>query len=269
MSQSALRPRDADALRAELRSLSTSSGVPIVFGGEVHEDALLLSEFVGTWTNGLKGLLLPPKSGLGGRVMDLLRPLAISDYYSSSSITHQFDRPVSDEGIRSVVAAPVVVDGVARAVLYAANRGAALVGDRTTDLVVQACRRLAHEIRIRDEVDRRTRLLEGLHTTTEAPQLTEELREINAELRSLAQSVEDSGIQRRLRNLSERLARAISGEPATGDPIALAPREVDVLAQVALGCSNSEVARRLSLRPETVKSYLPQRDEQTRCGFAS
>jgi len=36
----------------------------------------------------------------------------------------------------------------------------------------------------------------------------------------------------------------------------LAPRERDVLAQVALGCSNAEAGRKLSLLPETVKSYL-------------
>ncbi|MBT2675680.1 response regulator transcription factor [Streptomyces sp. ISL-14] len=36
----------------------------------------------------------------------------------------------------------------------------------------------------------------------------------------------------------------------------LSPRELYVLAQVALGCSNTEVGRRLSLLPKTVKSYL-------------
>ena len=29
-----------------------------------------------------------------------------------------------------------------------------------------------------------------------------------------------------------------------------------MLAQVALGCTNAEAAERLSLKPETVKSYL-------------
>jgi DNA-binding CsgD family transcriptional regulator len=36
----------------------------------------------------------------------------------------------------------------------------------------------------------------------------------------------------------------------------LSARELDVLAQVALGCSNREAGARLSLRPETVKRYL-------------
>jgi DNA-binding CsgD family transcriptional regulator len=36
----------------------------------------------------------------------------------------------------------------------------------------------------------------------------------------------------------------------------LSPREVDVLACVALGATNADVAERLGLRPETVKGYL-------------
>ena len=47
---SLLRPRDTDALRAELRHLATETSLPLAFGGEVHGDTLLLSEFVGTRT---------------------------------------------------------------------------------------------------------------------------------------------------------------------------------------------------------------------------
>ncbi|MBO0805653.1 MAG: response regulator transcription factor, partial [Nocardiopsaceae bacterium] len=36
----------------------------------------------------------------------------------------------------------------------------------------------------------------------------------------------------------------------------LSPREIDVLREVGLGCSNAEAAHRLALRPETVKAYL-------------
>ena len=49
-------------------------------------------------------------------------------------------------------------------------------------------------------------------------------------------------------------AQAYSPEEPPCTP--LSPRELDVLAQVALGCTNSEAAQRLSLKPETVKSYL-------------
>jgi len=54
---------------------------------------------------------------------------------------------------------------------------------------------------------------------------------------------------------ADRLATALGGNtPAVSTP--LTTRELDVLAQVALGCTNSEAAQRLSLKPETVKSYL-------------
>jgi DNA-binding CsgD family transcriptional regulator len=61
-------------------------------------------------------------------------------------------------------------------------------------------------------------------------------------------------LQNRLRELADRLAGALAATPPGAAP--LSPRELDVLAQVALGCTNSEAAQRLSLKPETVKSYL-------------
>jgi DNA-binding CsgD family transcriptional regulator len=54
--------------------------------------------------------------------------------------------------------------------------------------------------------------------------------------------------------LADLLARALSGDAPESSP--LSAREVDVLAQIALGCTNAEAAQRLSLKPETVKSYL-------------
>ncbi|WP_406280579.1 LuxR C-terminal-related transcriptional regulator [Nocardia sp. NBC_00881] len=251
-----LRPRDGDALRAEIRWVASEAGVPVVFGGEVHGDALVLSEFVGTMTNGLRGLSVLRTSGLGGRVMDSGRPASVADYRNASSITHHYDGPVAGEGIRSVLAVPVVVDSRSRMVLYAATRGASPLGDRTADLVVRAGRRLATEITLRDEVDRRLRLLElTTPSAGTAPAVTEELRDIHAELRGVASSAEDDRLRGRLHAVCERLARVLVGEPAPDSP-KLSRRELDVLSQVALGCTNQEAAQRLSLGPETVKSYL-------------
>lgn len=251
-----LRPRDGDALRAEIRWVANKAGVPVVFGGEVHDDALLLTEFVGTVTNGLRGLTVLRTSGLGGRVMDMRRPASVADYRNAAEITHHYDGPVSGERIRSVLAVPVVVDDRSRAVLYAANRGGTPLGDRTADLVVAASRRLATEITIRDEVDRRLRLLEMTTPAPEtAPAVAEELREINAELRGAARSAEDERLRERLHSVCERLTRVLIGDPPADAP-RLSRRELDVLSQIALGCTNQEAAQRLSLGAETVKSYL-------------
>ncbi|WP_319460721.1 response regulator transcription factor [Micromonospora sp. RTP1Z1] len=57
---------------------------------------------------------------------------------------------------------------------------------------------------------------------------------------------------------TDRLAgAATSSDRAPAAPAnPLSPRETDVLACVALGCTNADVAEQLGLRPETVKSYL-------------
>ncbi len=43
------------------------------------------------------------------------RPLSVADYRNASTITHDYDAPVLTEGIRSVLAVPVIVDGLPRA----------------------------------------------------------------------------------------------------------------------------------------------------------
>ena len=141
-----LRPRDADALRAEMRHVASVAGVPVMFGGEVHDDTLLLTEFLGTRTAGLRGLAVRPSAGLGGATVVARRPMSVADYRRASTITHDYDAPVLGEGIRSILAVPVVVGGQARAVLYGAYRSAAPVGDRTADVMVASARRLSHEL---------------------------------------------------------------------------------------------------------------------------
>ncbi len=252
-----MRPRDADAVRAELRHIAVETSLPVTFGGEVRDDALLLTEFVGTRTSAMRGLAVRPNAGLGGATIVARRPLSVADYRRSSSITHDYDGPVLSEGITSILAVPVVVDGRARAVLYGAYRAAAPIGDRTADAMVASARRLATELRIRDEVDRRMRLREAqLANFGDAVAGAEQVREVHAELRRLAaDSTAAPAARTQLRDLAARLGRALSGDsPTVSSP--LTERELDVLSQVALGCTNAEAARRLSLKPETVKSYL-------------
>lgn len=248
-----LRPRDADALRAELRRIASTTGLPVTFGGEVFDRTLLLSEFVGARTSGLRGLAVRPNSGLGGATVVAGRPLSVSDYRRDLTITHDYDGPVLGEGIHSVLAVPVVVDGEARAVLYGAQRSPAPIADRTAEFIVTSARRLATELRIRDEVDRRLRLREAAQAgTANGMAGAEQVREVHAELRRLAADSPDGPT---LRALADRLAAALGGDvPAVETPLTV--RELDVLTQVAMGCTNAEAAQRLSLQPETVKSYL-------------
>lgn len=257
-----LRPRDSDALRSELRHIAAASGVPVVFGGEVSAQTLRLTEFRGTRTRALDGLLIPIRSGLGGRVLEQRTPAAVSDYGSARSITHDYDQPVLGEGLKSILAVPVVVAGASRAVMYAAVRERGPLGDRVAQAMIKASERLSYEFTIRDEVDRRVALLharpvrsESAATTRRRTEHEESLREVHAELRVLATSTRDASTRTRLAALSDRIAAEGSSLADAAD-ITLTAREIDVLAQIALGCSNALAAERLSLRPETVKSYL-------------
>ncbi|MGW2566126.1 LuxR C-terminal-related transcriptional regulator [Streptomyces sp. NPDC001537] len=252
-----LRPDDRDALRQALRQLHDRSDIPVLFGGQVENRLLSLSQFIGVRTAGLRGLSVRAETGLGGRVLITGRPAKVSDYRSARSITHDYDRPVLTEGIRSVVAMPVVVSGAVRAVLYGASRGPDPLGDRAADAVADASRRLAAELAIRDEVDHRLRLLDATRGSAAEGQQgvpLEELRQVHAELRRVAQQVPDEDLRGRLLDMAGRLAGQ-STAPSSPGP-RLTARELDVLSQVALGCNNAETGRRLSLLPETVKAYL-------------
>jgi DNA-binding CsgD family transcriptional regulator len=259
-----MRPDDADAYRSVLRLVRRHTELPIVFGGSFSDGSLVLSEFIGTLTDGMHGLHVLPGKGMGGYVLEHRRPYTVNDYGTAKTITHDYDDPALGAGICAIAAAPVTVGRAVRGVLYAAIRSAFPLGDRVTDALVEGSRRLAGELTIRDEVDKRVRLLENAGSapspaSSEAPS-QEELRELHTELRSIAQRLEDGALRERLCRACDRFASLGSAQPAPHEPAAaaqqLSPRELDVLGNVALGCSNKEAAQRLSLRPETVKAYL-------------
>lgn len=260
------RAHDADAFRHALRLARRRTGVGCVFGGEVGEGTLRLTEFTGTLTDSMRGLRVGSGRGLGGYVLAHQRPLAVNDYVPARAITHDYDSPVRQEGIRAIVAAPVTVRGGVRGVLYAAVRDAAPLGERTSVALMNSAVQLAAELAVRDEVERRVRLLESATGAAPDPAppspTADALRDLHAELRGIAHEIEDTALRDRLRHACDRFlaAEAVSAEQDGSGPVAhrprLSPRELDVLSYVALGCTNAETARYLSLEPETVKAYL-------------
>lgn len=251
-----MRPSDNDALRSGLRELRGATGLPVVFGGVADGENLVLTEQLGTRTDGLRNLRVLPSCGLGGRVFVEQKPVTVNDYASARSITHDYDVPVVGEGLRALVAAPVVVRGDTRAMVYGAVRERVRLGQRLVDVVSGAARGLARELDVRDEVDRRVRLLQAERCEPRGlgAREVEELRDAHAELRSIAEAVADADLRGRVRAVGESIAAlgARPGAPA----VLLTERERDVLSQVALGCTNGEAAGRLAIGAETVKAYL-------------
>jgi DNA-binding CsgD family transcriptional regulator len=246
---------DEDALRGAVGRLQRTAKTSVAFGGRVQHGALRLSQFAGTRTSLLRGLAVRPDTGAGGRSWTRSQVMVVDDYRNSASITHDYDGPVLAEGIRSVVAAPVVVTGQTRGILYAAVREPTSLGSRVQGVVAAQAQALARELEVRDEVDRRVELLSGRRTQTGGDSdVLERVRHAHAELRELTATVGDPGLRDRLGQIGAML----NGDAKSAGPQRplLSPRELDVLCLVALGCSYSEVARRLFLLPQTVKSYM-------------
>ncbi|MGW3286107.1 response regulator transcription factor [Streptomyces sp. NPDC001002] len=231
------------------------TGLPVAFGGlvEAGRGQVRISELSGTATPALRALAVASGNGLGGRAVALARPCAVADYSSSSQISHEYDAPVAAEGLRSMLAVPVVVRRRVRGVLYGALRSAQPLGDRTLSLAMEAARDVEQALVVQEEV----RGLMAVATRTGQDRdpaggaVVEQVRQAHAALRALAPRITDPVLRAELLDACELLA---SGESA--EDVRLAPRELDVLACLAAGATNAAAAERLGLRPETVKSYL-------------
>ncbi|BDD75732.1 response regulator transcription factor [Streptomyces violaceoruber] len=247
---------DAAQIRSALVRLRRTTGLPVAFGGLVESGRrqVRISELSGTATTALSALAVTAGNGLGGRAVALSRPCAVTDYSVSRQISHEYDLPVAAEGLRSVLAVPVVVRRRVRGVLYGALRTAQPLGDRTLSAAVAAARDAEQALVLRDEADD---LLAAAAPGAPAPGAAggagwEQVREAHAALRALVPRITDPALR-------DELLRACGLLVAGSGPVPgprLAPREVDVLACVAAGATNGAAAERLGVGPETVKSYL-------------
>lgn len=242
-------------MRRALARLRRATGLPVAFGGLVEPGRrhVRISELSGTATQSLRALAVTAGNGLGGRAVALARPCAVTDYSVSRVISHEYDIPVAAEGLRSVVAVPVVVRRRVRGVLYGALRSAQSLGDRTIGTVVDAARDVEQALVVRDQARELLAAVRPEPAATGGPRdgAWEQVREAHAALRALAPRITDPELRGALLDACGLLT---AGRPE--GEAALAPRELDVLACVASGASNAVAAERLGLRPETVKGYL-------------
>ena len=87
-----------------------------------EDDTMEVVAVVGGRTEELNGLVVGPQEGLGGQAAVLRRTAAVEDYCMSRAITHDFDHAVRAEGLRAVMAAPIVRAHRLYGLLYAARR---------------------------------------------------------------------------------------------------------------------------------------------------
>lgn len=250
---------DVQLVARSVAELARRTRFPVAFGGLQRDGAIHVTSVAGARTRSLDGLVVQAMRGLGGRALVEKRPRLAADYRSARTITHDYDHAVLGEGISTLFALPVVVEGDIRGVLYCGSWTEASVGDVVSRPALGVADELATELRVRAEVERRlasVALPSGAPTFP--PAVREELRESYAELRSIAATVQDDALRDRLRHLERRLAALSRDEQSPGDAadVHLSRRETDVLACVALGATNFEIATTLGLKEMTVKSYL-------------
>lgn len=241
---SVLRPDDDELVRSTASSLRATGAADVAFGGLAQGGAVRITAAAGQLTRRLRTIEVRPHRGLGG-VSWLRREALTVDDYAHADITHDFDPQILGEQIRSLAVTPVVVADRIRALLYLGSRSAEPLSPSVTAVLDSAALALAKELKVRDEVDERVRLLDWSAAEQGA---AAQLRRLRERLAELSLSTTDP-------RLAEELAGLGSPAAPSGSSL-LTHRQTQVLELVALGCRNREIAERLALSETTVKSYL-------------
>jgi DNA-binding NarL/FixJ family response regulator len=252
-----VRADDLELLRAAAARLRRESGIPLVFGGLRDERGVPVTLTMGEVTNDLATITIKPSLGLGGKTILTRRPAYVRDYGTSLDITHEYDRQILGERVTFLAVVPIVVRDDLRGLLYAGTRDTPLSSGALDSLVTEA-RKVSDEMEIRDEVDRRVRLADSIASAGPETAELQRLREAFAQMRVIARETDDLRTREQLEALLNRTSDA---------PVALTTRQLDVVSLAALGCRNAEIAARLGLGQETVKSYL--RSAMARLGASS
>jgi DNA-binding CsgD family transcriptional regulator len=241
------------ALRRTVIGCRKLTGLPVVFAGPVGSAGVVLNEASGMRTGALDGLLVARDSGLGGRAVQLGRPVSVHDYSAAETISHDYDRQVNAEGLVSLVAIPVSTERGARAVLYGALRRRGPMGDRAVGQLCDAASALARELARRDD---ELEAPDPGAPTAEPTDSRGDLRSLVAEAYELATRIDDPRLSTEIVSACRRLQEA-SRPPGrhTAGP-SLSPRELDVLGLASAGCRNEEIADMLTMSTTSVKAQL-------------
>ncbi|GAA4840278.1 GAF domain-containing sensor histidine kinase [Saccharopolyspora rosea] len=203
------------ALRGLAKRIRDVCGAHIGLAGPVEGDRLLvLRQWNGTWATGLHDLNVPTGLGLGGLALAEQRPVWVADYCRSDLITHDFDVPISADGIRTMLAVPMMRGGQVHGVVYAAMRAITDFSGRELDAAVDladggalALETAAAARRQREHAAaaERRRIAAELHDSVGA-----QLFRIGAELRDLRALAGGTALVERLLSLEEQLAETAS-----------------------------------------------------------
>ncbi|BBC38356.1 Response regulator [Streptomyces graminofaciens] len=252
---------EAAAARAAVLALRRESGMPVAGAAwVVGPRQLRIAETSGVRSRDRRGLTVPAGSGLIGKVLATSRPAAVSDYGAAPQAGHEYDSFVAAEGVRAMAAAPVIVGTTVRAVLFVGSRDAVRLGDRVLTAVTAAARDLEQFLASHEQVHRLLSEARAVRNSAQPPDRAamERVHEVHTDLLNLASTLDEGHLKERFHEVCFLLEQGCcaEGPPPEKSATRLSPRELDVLAAVAEGCTNLDISDRLDIGLETVKGYL-------------
>jgi signal transduction histidine kinase len=179
-------------LRPIVRDLPATAGFDVAWFGELEGDELVLKHTVLARTDAVDGLHVERGIGLGGHVLVSNEPEWCEDY---PALLTPFWRHANDEGVRAMIAVPVMHQGTTLGVLYGANRERFAYGDQVLTTMQSAARHAASALVLTDRTqrtaeiavqDERRQLALQLHDTVGAMLFT-----IGAGVRKVSAAVDD------------------------------------------------------------------------------
>lgn len=204
------------ALQATAQLIRVTVGVDSGFVADLERpDRAVVRCMAGTRTDQMHNLVVPAGQGIGGRALALGSAVRVNDYLTSSVITHQFDAQVRCEGIRAMIAVPVISRGQTIAIAYAAMRNVTQFGDCAVSRMQDVADHAAAALRVATAAEdakadavcaERNRMQNALHDTVGAL-----LFSIGAQVRSLGEVVESNpDLELRIRQLRADISAASS-----------------------------------------------------------
>ena len=204
----------AAVARRTVAAVPGLTGVDLAWLGEpIAEDRMVLQHAVNSTAGLVDGLVVPAGAGLGGKVFATRRPLWVRDYCRCEDISADFKTRACVEGIKAMIAVPIVAGDRLLGVLYGANRRDTGFGERDARAFKQIADRMAiaqhaadrarhaAEVAVHDE---RRRLALELHDTVGATLFT-----VGAGIRQLgAEPGLDHQVRSRLAYIEEQAIEA-------------------------------------------------------------
>lgn len=253
----------AAAMRRVVADVPSIAGLDMAWVGEPGgEDQIVLGHTINSRTLGVNGLIVPIGCGLGGQVLRSRRPMWVSDYTTAANITRDFLPQVEDEGVKGMIAVPMVYEGQLLGVLYGASRHQAEYGDRVTQALEQAAGQaaaaavVAERARHAAEVaayEERRRLAVDLHDTVGAMLFT-----IGAGIRKLVDQLpSDDAIRTRLGYIEDQARQASAALRGSLYALSASPEEVALGVALRGDCRAFEERSGVIARLITVTEIPP------------